>query len=119
LVLRAYIGTDQVSFGYLSSGRDAPVRQIEIMVGAVCNMLVFTMNLDKSKTITQLLQNAQNDWADTLQDQFMSLSDIQHRHGAQALFNTAMSYRSNGRILQNVESTDMLSFESVSGHDTS
>lgn len=89
LVLRNYVGSStssssdpSVCFGYLSSGRDVPVPRIGEIVGAVCNMLVFKMDLDvgsKKLSMFELIQRAQDDWTASLQHQFVPLADIQHR----------------------------------------
>lgn len=88
LVLRVYVGSSSSSidssicFGYLSSGRDVPVKHIGEIIGAVCNMLVFKMDLnDQSRELSllELVQRAQDDWTASLQHQFMPLADIQHR----------------------------------------
>ncbi|KAF9636542.1 putative nonribosomal peptide synthase protein [Lasiodiplodia theobromae] len=124
LVLRAYTGMDRVCFGYLTSGRDAPVANIEHMIGAVCNMLVVAMDMDKSKTIKALLEGAQEGWTDSLQHQFTSLADIQHHQGTagQALFNTGMSFRSESKEQADSSSSSSnssLSFDAIDGHDPS
>ncbi|KAF4539218.1 Nonribosomal peptide synthase protein [Lasiodiplodia theobromae] len=122
LVLRAYTGMDRVCFGYLTSGRDAPVANIEHMIGAVCNMLVVAMDMDKSKTIKALLEGAQEGWTDSLQHQFTSLADIQHHQGTagQALFNTGMSFRSESKEqADSSSSSSSLSFDAIDGHDPS
>lgn len=84
LVLRTYVGSNDPSicFGYLSSGRDVPVERIGEIVGAVCNMLVFKMDLDvaaKQLSLLELIQRAQDTWTESLQHQFVPLADIQHR----------------------------------------
>jgi amino acid adenylation domain-containing protein/non-ribosomal peptide synthase protein (TIGR01720 family) len=119
LVLRAYTGMSRVCFGYLTSGREAPVANIEHIIGAVCNMLVVAMDMDKSKTIRALLEDAQNGWTDSLQHQFTSLADIQHHQGTagQALFNTGMSFRSESREPGSKSSS--ISFDAIDGHDPS
>ncbi|EKG18856.1 AMP-dependent synthetase/ligase [Macrophomina phaseolina MS6] len=122
LVLRAYTGMDRVCFGYLTSGRDAPVANIEHVIGAVCNMLVVAMDMDKSKTIKALLEGAQEGWTDSLQHQFTSLADIQHHQGTagRALFNTGMSFRSGPKEeADSNSSSSSLRFDTIDGHDPS
>ncbi|GAB1318076.1 hypothetical protein MFIFM68171_08286 [Madurella fahalii] len=102
LVLQLYTGLDQVCFGYLASGRDAPVHGIDSIIGVVCNMLVLKLHLGKNKTGIELLLQAQECWANSVQHQFVSLADIQHHRKehaaasthaghAEALFNTGLS----------------------------
>lgn len=122
LVLRAYTGMDRVCFGVLSAGRDAPVAHMADMVGAVCNMLVVSMRVDKARTVAALLADARDGWADALQHQFVSLADIQHRRGTagRALFNTGMSFRSQASASPSADSSSSaLSFAPLAGHDPS
>lgn len=120
LVLRSYTGMDQVCFGYLTSGRDTPVANVENIIGAVCNMLVVRMDMDRSKTIKALLEGAQEGWTDSLEHQFTSLADIQHHQGTsgQALFNTGMSFRSESKEAAS-SAPSSLGFEAIDGHDPS
>jgi len=121
LVLRHYTGMDHVSFGYLTSGRDAPVHRMEEIIGAVCNMLVFKVDFAGNASALQLLQDAQAAWVNSLQHQFTSLADIQHRQGTsgQPLFNTGMSYRSNAKADDAVLSAASIELDLVTGHDPS
>lgn len=92
LVLRTYVGSSSspastetsssVCFGYLSSGRDVPVKHIGEIIGAVCNMLIFKMDLDaeaKEHSLLDLIRRAQDGWTASLEHQFVPLADIQHR----------------------------------------
>jgi non-ribosomal peptide synthetase component F len=40
IMLRSYLGTDSVCFGYLASGRDAPIPDVHNILGPLINMLV-------------------------------------------------------------------------------
>lgn len=94
MVLRAYTGTDDVCFGYLTSGRDAPVEGIvEHAVGPYINMLVCHLNLRDDADVRELVFQIQSDFLDGLPHQNCSLANIQHALSlsGQALFNTAMS----------------------------
>ncbi|KAF5027126.1 hypothetical protein F66182_752 [Fusarium sp. NRRL 66182] len=133
LVLRAYTGMGDVCFGFLASGRDAPVEGIESIIGVVCNMLIVRVNLDDhSMTSIEMLEAIQDSWSNSLSHQFVSLADVQHRHQQQSstgglasakrpegLFNTAMSFfaqNKSGDI--NASSRESsLSFDAVGGDD--
>ncbi|KAK0630903.1 hypothetical protein B0T17DRAFT_234637 [Bombardia bombarda] len=125
IVLRIYTGMEQVCFGYLSSGRDAPVKHIDEIVGVVCNMLVFKMQLDGTKTGLNLLCEAQDGWVNSIQHQFVALADIQHHRYAGGsevdgtLFNTGISYRQQGRHDKAVADQAGLDFDFVGGRDSS
>lgn len=93
LVLRKYTGSNDVCFGYLSSGRDVPVPGIEGLVGPLINMLVCRVQAEGSEEVADLVQQVQANYAAGLEHQHCSLADIQHglQMSGQALFNTIMS----------------------------
>ncbi|KAL5119052.1 hypothetical protein ACEQ8H_002976 [Pleosporales sp. CAS-2024a] len=94
LVLKQYIGAEDVCFGYLSSGRDAPIEGIEQGVGAFITMLVSRMVLDDSLTIEAALERVADDLVKTLPNQHCGLAEIHHalKLGSQPLFNTIISF---------------------------
>jgi amino acid adenylation domain-containing protein/non-ribosomal peptide synthase protein (TIGR01720 family) len=94
LVLKQYIGTEDVCFGYLSSGRDAPLDDIEQGVGAFITMLVSRMVLDDSFTMDAALETVADDLVKTLPNQHCGLAEIHHalKLGSQPLFNTIISF---------------------------
>ncbi|KAF1998930.1 amino acid adenylation [Amniculicola lignicola CBS 123094] len=94
LVLKQYIGTEDVCFGYLSSGRDAPLNGIEEGVGAFITMLASRMVLSDSITVSTALDNAAEDLTRTLPNQHCGLAEIHHalKLGSQPLFNTIISF---------------------------
>jgi amino acid adenylation domain-containing protein len=95
LVLRAFTGQDTVCFGYLTSGRDAPIPGIENGVGPYINMLICRLDFNESAAaVTQLLRKAQTDFATALAHQHFSLSDLFHAMdlGGTTLFNTCMTF---------------------------
>jgi amino acid adenylation domain-containing protein/non-ribosomal peptide synthase protein (TIGR01720 family) len=118
LVLRAYTGSDQVCFGYLTSGRDVEVDGIEKAIGPFVNMLICRMDVAGSTSVAELVHRVQADSVAGLEHQHCSLADIQHdlslpgRH----LFNTSMSVQRTPP--SNTASTG-LSFRNMGGHDPS
>jgi len=95
LVLRAYTGSDEVLFGYLASGRDIPVANIENGVGAFINMLVCRLNLPPATELGDIIETLKTDFSGAMEHQTCSLAEIQHQlhlPGA-ALFNTAFTYQ--------------------------
>lgn len=93
LVLRAYTNSDTVCFGYLTSGRDVPIHNIQNTVGPLINMLVCGLDLSSSRIIEDLLNLNQASYVDALSYQHFSLFDIMRVAGQQGgpLFNTIMS----------------------------
>ncbi|KAF2500063.1 amino acid adenylation [Lophium mytilinum] len=94
LLLRKYVGSDDVSFGYLSSGRDAPLDGIEEGVGAFITMLVSRMELKDSVSISTTLDKVADDLTRALPNQHCGLAEIHHalKMGSQPLFNTIISF---------------------------
>jgi hypothetical protein len=95
LTLRNFVDCDNTCFGYLTSGRDAPVEGIEDAVGPFINMLVCRVSMAPASRLGAILDQVQKDYMDSLPHRATSLAEIQHalRLSGQALFNTALSYR--------------------------
>ena len=77
--------------------------------------------LANNTSALELLREAQTAWANGLRHQFTPLADIQHHQGtsSQALFNTCMSYRSEGRVDDSVVPNASIALDFISGHDPS
>jgi amino acid adenylation domain-containing protein/non-ribosomal peptide synthase protein (TIGR01720 family) len=95
LVLRCYVGTEDVCFGYLASGRDVALPGIEDAVGLFINMLVCRLQLDDSLPIMTLLELNEANFVRSLENQHCSMAEIQHDLGLHRdpLFNTIISYQ--------------------------
>lgn len=95
LVLRSFVGIDSVCFGYLASGRDAPVSDVHNIMGPLINMLVFHANIEKSKSLVELCKEANDSYLQALPHQHCSLKEILHaiRGPGQSatLFNTVVN----------------------------
>lgn len=116
--LRHYAQTEDVCFGYLTSGRDVPVNGIQSTIGAFINMLVCRVKFTKQSTLKEAFQKVQNDFLQSLEHQHCSLAQVQHDlMGGKALFNTAVSIQSDGPS-DGTESTS-ISFDPVAAHDPS
>jgi aryl carrier-like protein len=99
LVLAQYTGSQDVSFGYPTSGRDAPIDGVDDLVGPLINIVVARTQLDsellRGQNTKQALQRVQADFLDGLGHQRAALVDVLHalRLEGQSLFNTSLSYR--------------------------
>ena len=95
LVLRAYMGSNNVCFGLLASGRDVPVPEIQDAIGLFANMLVCRVKMANDMSASQALQQIQSDFAQSMAFQTFSLAEIQHELGlaGKSLFNTAFSFQ--------------------------
>ena len=107
LVLRSYTGNDSVCFGYLSSGRDLDIKDIQNIVGPLISMMILRVDLSDQTNLVGILEKAQRDYIDSLPHR-ASLAQVQRSIQAASLFNTAMSVQSQ-KSHQN--STESGSFE--------
>jgi amino acid adenylation domain-containing protein/non-ribosomal peptide synthase protein (TIGR01720 family) len=116
LTLRAWTELDQVCFGYLSSGRDAPLPGIEEGIGAFLTMLVCRVDLEGTVTLEDALQTAADDFIQSLPNQYCGLAAIQHalKFGTQPLFNTVMSFH---REYSGSQAEHDIAIEGIHGHD--
>ncbi|EHK99657.1 putative HC-toxin synthetase [Glarea lozoyensis 74030] len=120
MILRAYTGSDDVCFGYLTSGRDAPIQGIQdSAVGAFINMLTCRINLDNSIPLENALRKVQTDFANGMSHQSCSLGDIQHelQLSSSALFNTAFTFQNRGGVVPPTDKS--ISFDVVKAYDPS
>jgi hypothetical protein len=98
LTLSCYVGSSDVTFGYLTSvARDSEeVKGVENIVGPLINTLVCRVDFsDGSRCLLDVLSDVQRDYMEAIPHRHISLADVQHAlelSGA-SLFNTALSYR--------------------------
>jgi non-ribosomal peptide synthase protein (TIGR01720 family) len=120
IILRLYTGSDEVCFGYLTSGRDAPIRGIQnAAVGAFINMLTCRSTLSSSFKLSQALEQIQADFIHGMAHQSCSLADVQHELGLSGtnLFNTAFTFQKRTNSMQS--SNSKLRFDIVDAQDPS
>lgn len=119
LVLRSYTGSDEICFGYVASGRDIPVENIQDAVGAFINMLVYKINLKKDALLQKALKKTQLDFIKSMEHQTTSLAEVQHELDLAdaSLFNTAFTFQRRGALEE--DTTPSLSFKSFESHDPS
>ncbi|EGE07648.1 nonribosomal peptide synthase [Trichophyton equinum CBS 127.97] len=119
VVLRAYVGSDDVCFGYLSAGRDAPVNGIQETIGAFINMLCCRVVFSPGASFHEIFRKVQEDYLDSLPYQRCSLAEVQHELGlaGKPLYNTAISSQNHAKSSDAVE--EGILFEPLGGHDPS
>ncbi|KAH6670809.1 nonribosomal peptide synthase [Halenospora varia] len=116
--LRQYTQSRDICFGYLTSGRDVPVNDVQNTIGAFINMLVCRVKFTKESTLKEIFQKVQNDYLQSLEYQYCSLAQVQHDlGGGKTLFNTAVSIQGDGP--SDGKGKDLISFEPVAAHDPS
>lgn len=95
LVLRQFLGTDDVCFSYISSGRQLPLKGIENSVGTFLNTLLCRMTLTKDVRLLELLQIASKDFLQSLPHQHAvrTSEDTSNQNCAREWSNTLISYQ--------------------------
>lgn len=119
MVLRIYTKSDDVCFGYLSAGRDAPVDGIEDTIGSFINILCCRVQFTPSLTLETVFRKVQDDYIDSLPHQRCSLAKVQHELGlaGKALYSTVLSIQNHTRSSDAAE--ENLVFETQEAHDPS
>ena len=119
LVLRHYTSSEDVCFGNLTAGREAPVDGIQDTVGAFINMLVCRVKFGESKTIREVIRDIQSDYLDSLPHQHCSLAKIQHDLGfsGEPLYNTAVSIQNQISTRDAEKEGDSIEIEPITDHD--
>lgn len=94
ILLRTFLGMQDVCFGYRTSGRDLPITGLESAVGPFSRVLVGRTRAPANQTIVQLLRDAQLEHQKALQHQHVPMSIIEHQVGTKGkrLFNTYISF---------------------------
>ncbi|KAL4901150.1 hypothetical protein BDW74DRAFT_182005 [Aspergillus multicolor] len=116
MVLAQYTGSSNVSFGYLSSGRDVPVKDVELLVGPLINMMVTHIKLDHQASVQTTLKQIQDAFFESFDYQRAPLIEIWHalQLQGQSLFNTALSYR---HVVSAEKDQLSLALEQITGED--
>lgn len=92
VVLQRYTLSNDVCFGYVSSGRDAAVSGLQSTVGTLMNLLVCRVACSNTETLLDLMHRLQGQLGPALKHQHISLSDIQHAMNLEKrLFNSLVS----------------------------
>ncbi|KPM37793.1 Nonribosomal peptide synthetase 1 [Neonectria ditissima] len=119
LLLRSYTKSEDVSFGYLASGRDARIDGIDEIVGPFINMLVFRFQFASGMLLKRLFLDAQEDYLASLPHQHFSLARVSHVLGQKkrGFFNTAVSIQNAGS--PSASDPTALTYESVEAFDPS
>ncbi|EFQ99850.1 gramicidin S synthetase 1 [Nannizzia gypsea CBS 118893] len=92
VVLRHHTGSDDVCFGTLVTGREAPLQGVHDIVGSLFNVLACRLTLSKNMSLRECLQENQVAMASRLSNQYCSLLDVMRRiDSSRPLFNTCLS----------------------------
>ncbi|KAK2738486.1 Non-ribosomal peptide synthetase [Myotisia sp. PD_48] len=115
MALSHFTGMYDVCFGYLASGRDAPLNGVESMVGPLANLLIGRVDLRELPR--QVLETTAKKSIDHLTMQHASLAEIQHQLGisGKSLFNTSLSIRESDKLKS--EEARSIIFSDSNGED--
>ncbi|NEY83022.1 amino acid adenylation domain-containing protein, partial [Bacillus sp. 3H-10] len=78
LVLARYNYSEEVVFGTVVSGRDAPVEGIENMVGLFINTIPTKIKVESDKTFKEVLRITQDDAIESNHYNFINLAEVQN-----------------------------------------
>lgn len=122
LLLKTYLGGSQSVFGYLASGRDAPVDGIEHAIGPFISMLVCRVDFDRDRgsSVQDMMRNVQRASANAISHQEVSLAEIQDAlelPGSSSLFNSGLTFLPRMTTEMQVREDWSLLFEEISLRD--
>jgi amino acid adenylation domain-containing protein/non-ribosomal peptide synthase protein (TIGR01720 family) len=114
LLLATYSGSDDVLWGETNSGREAPVRDIEDIIGPTLTTAPVRLQLNRRSTVRDYLRETQRQASTTLPYQFAGLQHIRKLSAETAVACDFQSFLGivAGDNLQDVES-DMWSMQST------
>lgn len=117
LVLQKYTNSDDICFGYLSAGRDAPISGIKDTIGVFINMLCCRVQFASSQLLADIPNVIQQDYFRAVPHQRCSLAQVQHELGLQGkqIFNTALSIQNHSA--SDITETSTLVFTAQEAHD--
>jgi amino acid adenylation domain-containing protein/non-ribosomal peptide synthase protein (TIGR01720 family) len=94
IVLRRFVESPEVCFGYLVSGRDAPIERIEDAVGLYINLVPCKARISQDESLQQLLIAVHDDFVRSAPNQHFTLTEaVGGDASGKPLFNTAVSFQ--------------------------
>jgi amino acid adenylation domain-containing protein len=94
IVLRSFVGCDEVCFGYVVSGRDVPLANVEQAIGTYIGQLPCRIHIQDKDSVIEVAQKLQDDFFNGLSHQHISMVDLYHSLPGVSgqLFNTNVHY---------------------------
>ena len=89
VVLRSYLGVNDVCFSYISSLRNKPLKGIMTAIGPLITTLLCSMNLDGDTDVLQAIRAVDSDYADSLSHE----AELSNTTSVRRWSNTVMSFR--------------------------
>ncbi|KAH8655507.1 peptide synthetase [Xylariales sp. PMI_506] len=109
LVLRVYLKSESILFGFLSSGRDLPIPGIQEAVGPVATMLPIRSELSRDMKAIDVAKSLQEEYIDHLSRQTLSLAQIQHaarNENQSPSFNTILNIQESRSVVEEPSNTN-------------
>ncbi|KAL8782677.1 MAG: hypothetical protein Q9213_005185 [Squamulea squamosa] len=115
LLLQRYTGSDDICFGYLASGRDAPLRDVDHIVGPLINMLICRVQFDPLQPILSYIQQVRDENAERTAHQHCPMAEVYHEleFGSKQPFDTVVTVRRDPE--DRLRKTKSLDFVNLSG----
>lgn len=117
-MLQHWVGSSPVCFGYLDSGRDIPVNDIQQTVGALINMLICNVQVDRHLPVGDILSSIHEDYQQSNRygaGAPQALSSMKLTPPSEFLFNTLINYRKQS--LSESSHTAGIVFDFLDGED--
>lgn len=115
-----YTGTNTACFGYLTSGRDAPIRGLNDSVGAYTNVLICQLDSLWAKEPHELVQEVLRQMLEDTDFQHCPLANIQQALDlapGQQLYNSLLSIQRLESPQSSSGKTPCLTFTAIDGQD--
>ncbi|KAF4972914.1 hypothetical protein FSARC_636 [Fusarium sarcochroum] len=109
VVLRSHLGVDDVSFSYISSLRNKPLKGIMTAVGPLITTLLCSMNLEGETDVLDAIRAVNSDYTDSLFHE----AELSNTTSPRRWSNTVMSFRR--RLVQDDGRLQGLSYKLVKG----
>ena len=117
LVLMSLTGQQDVAFGTTVSGRPDEVFGADSMVGLLINTVPVRVRITAITTVASLLDQLQNDHAQTLEHQHLALSEVHRVTGQDRLFDTFFVYENYPIDAAELSGSDGLAVTDFAHHE--
>nr|XP_036574363.1 Nonribosomal peptide synthetase 8-like protein 3 [Colletotrichum truncatum]KAF6780782.1 Nonribosomal peptide synthetase 8-like protein 3 [Colletotrichum truncatum] len=117
IVLAVYLNTDDVVFGLLCHGRDAPIPGAQEIIGPMATVVPIRAQLPVTKRILELINALHEDNIAHMSYQAISLARIQHtiKRSADSIFNTLLNFQKTSTA----SFSSGVKYDLLNAHDTS
>ncbi|HEV2268321.1 MAG TPA: amino acid adenylation domain-containing protein, partial [Steroidobacteraceae bacterium] len=118
LMLGSLLNRDDVCFGAVASGRQAPVPGIVDMLGLLITTTPVRVHLSPAQPVGEMLRRLQSEQIELMAQQYLPLPRIHRQLGVAALFDTLFTYENYPVEPPPPRSPDELPLTDVRGHNS-